>query len=191
MIRGKRIVASGLSLGLAVLFLAAAPTTTNLTVGEFASMVAARMDPSGSQAPVTPDVAADRLAKSGIKVKADLAAPLTTGDAADIFQQFGITIQSSKPDTLLGRDRATALVSAFGESFSARAAGTKPTSGAVVKTGGAPVAVAPSLEDLTDCQNLATVKECHTCCNALGFHGKTCGQTCSNSPKASASEPTP
>jgi hypothetical protein len=35
------------------------------------------------------------------------------------------------------------------------------------------------------------VKECHTCCRDLGYKGRTCGQTCSNSPKASATEPTP
>jgi hypothetical protein len=187
--RGKRFVVSGLTLGLAVLILAAAAPTANLTVGEFATMVAARMEPGADQAPLTPDAATARLAKSGIRMKADLAAPLTAGDAADLFQQFGISIQSERPDTLLPRDRATALVAAFGDTFSARAEKTTPVVGTVSGTGGA--SAAPALEDLTTCQNLATVKECHTCCRDLGFKGRTCGQACSNSPKSSASEPTP
>src|SRR6266581_4293958 len=95
--------------------LRAAPATGsgNLTVGEFAALIASRTSWDGVVRPVAAADAAEILKRSGIKIKTSLTLPLTEGDAADLFQQFGITLQVEHTDSLLSRDRAEALVAVF------------------------------------------------------------------------------
>jgi len=182
------------SVTVAVLFLAAAPVPSpqGISVGEFVTLVANHLQPAaGEKAATAPEAAVRILNKAGVQVKGDLASPLTAGDATDIFQQLGITLTAQHPGTLLEKDRAAALVETFGDSFKAPGTGA-PASAAVSTHRGTSGAPTPTLEDLDACQNLPKVKDCHDCCKALGtFANKTCAQACSNSPKASAMEPTP
>src|SRR5437867_9293232 len=116
----SRVLLSGLVLCLLTTgLLVSAPTTApgNLTVGEFAALIASRMSSDGVVRPVTPEAAAEILKKSGVQIKTSLSSPLTEGDAADLFKQYGITLQVQNPDALLSRDRAEALVGVFGSTL--------------------------------------------------------------------------
>src|SRR5436309_4572524 len=121
MTRSKFLLFGLLACLVTVTLVPAAPTTAqgSLTVGDFAALVASRMNPDGVARPVDTASAAEFLRKSGIKLKADLSSPLTEADAADLFHQFGITLQVGQPGTLLTRDRAEALVGIFGSTLTA------------------------------------------------------------------------
>ena len=197
MTRGKALIYGIFALIVLVVTVApsaagAAPSgsSESITVGEFAAMLANRVLPAG-EAPLPAPKASRQLAGLGIRVGDDLGATLTAGQASSLFDQFGITLRADRPEAGIGRDKAAALIATFGGTLSARTDGTLPAAGAFGISNGRGSVLQPSLEDLTDCQNLGTVKECHTCCRNLGFHGRTCGQSCSNSPKASSFEPTP
>jgi hypothetical protein len=194
--RSTRFLITGLGLGLtAALLLAAspAPATGSLTVGEFAEMVAARMQPSDSgQATASPQAALEKLSKAGVKIGADPSEVLSAGDAVGIFQQFGITIQAEHPEAIMSRDRAQALVNTFGDTFAARAEGASASQNLVIRGGnGSQISGAPGLEALEDCQSLPKNKDCHECCANMGLPKRVCGKACSNGKKASGSEPTP
>ena len=197
MSRSKRFLITGLALGLtATLLLAASPVPASgsLTVGEFAEMVAARIQPSeNGQAPVSTQAALEKLSKAGVKISADPSAPLSAGDAASIFQQFGITIQAEHPEATMSRDRAQALINTFGDTFTARAESASASSSSLVLKGGngTPISGMPGLEALEDCQSMPKNKDCHECCANLGLAKRVCGKACSNGKKASGSEPTP
>jgi hypothetical protein len=196
MSRSRHFLITGLALGLTVSLLMAvspAPPTGSLTVGEFADMVAARMQPSEKgQSPVSTQAALEKLSKAGIKFASDLSTPLSAGEAASIFQQFGITIQAEHPDEILSRDRAQALVNTFGDTFSARVEGTSASSsGSVIPGNGSQPSGTLGMEALEDCQSMPKNKDCHECCAAMGLAKRVCGKACSNGKKASGSEPTP
>ena len=197
MSRSKRFLITGLGLGLTAAFLLAAspaPATGSLTVGEFAEMVAARMQSSDSgQAPASPQAALEKLAKAGVKITADPGEVLSAGDAVGIFQQFGITIQAEHPEATMSRDRAQALVNTFGDTFAARAEGASASSPNLVIRGGngSQISGVPGLEAIEDCQSMPKNKDCHECCSNLGLAKRVCGKACSNGKKASGSEPTP
>src|SRR2546426_9647922 len=91
MTRSKFLLFGLLACLVTVTLVPAAPTTAqgSLTVGDFAALVASRMNPDGVARPVDTASAAEFLRKSGIKLKADLSSPLTEADAADLFHQFG------------------------------------------------------------------------------------------------------
>jgi len=195
MTRSKRAIFTSLApVALATLLVAAssAPAPTSLTVGEFASMVAAKLQPSSNQAPMSQDAALQKLSKAGIKFGSEPSDVLSAGEAASIFQQFGITIQAEHPQEALTRDRATVLVNTFGDTFTTRTDASASASGAAIRTGngtqGSPV---PSLEALEDCQSMPKNKDCHECCANLGYAKRVCGKACSNGHKSSGSEPTP
>src|SRR6266571_3687327 len=117
-----RMLSSGLiSCLMTAALLGAAPETRpgNLTVGEFAALIASRTSSDGVVRPVAAADAAEILKRSGIKIKTSLASPLTEGDAADLFHQFGITLQVEHADSVLSRDRAEALVAVFGSTLNA------------------------------------------------------------------------
>src|SRR5882672_4191391 len=99
----------------------AAPATApeNMTVGDFAALIASKMISDRSVRPVTPADAAETLKKSGIQVKKSFSSPLTEADAADLFKQYGVTLQVQHPEALLSRDRAEALVGVFGSTLTA------------------------------------------------------------------------
>jgi hypothetical protein len=196
MSRSKRAVFASLACAvLATVLLAAtsAPAPGSLTVGEFAEMVAAKLQPTpNSQAPMTRDAALQKLSKAGIKLTSEPTDVLSAGEAASIFQQFGITIQAQHPQEALSRDRATVLVNTFSDTFSVRTDASSTAAGATIRTGnGAQGSPMPSLEALEDCQSMPKNKDCHECCSNLGYPKRVCGKACSNGQKSSGSEPTP
>lgn len=171
-----------------------------VTVGEFAALVAMRVLPLGeAETPMTPDLAVDFLRKGGIRLRSSHSSFLTQADAADLFQQFEIKLQTPNPGTTLDRERALALLGIFGDTLAAnytahnpvffsRMKGTGPVSGSSV--------AGPSLDvTLEDCRSLPTVRECNDCCkNVLDLRGgNLCGKLCNNSRanRASPFEPTP
>lgn len=186
MIRGRLLViavVTGLVFSAAALSMAAG----NLTVGDFAVMVASRVSPNSPQ--LTPAAAAEILKKNGIRVPTELSSPLTEAEVVDLFSQFGITIQAAHPSNQMDRSKAQALVGTFGDTLEARSSGANVKTSSQGKTSALTSVTLES--DLTPCQDLPRTKDCHTCCKALGYANKVCGQACSGGPKASAYEPTP
>src|SRR5713101_2731184 len=124
MIRNRALFVAFVSFFLLATSLVADPTTApnGLTVGDFAVMVASRMSLDGAAAPSTPVRAVEVLNKAGVKIKSSLASPLTEGDVAELFQQFGITLQSQHAGDSLSRERAAALIGIFGPTFNSDAA---------------------------------------------------------------------
>src|SRR5213594_4460120 len=123
MTRNRFLVSGLVACLLTATLVLAAPATApeNLTVGDFAALIASRMNVDGTVRPVDTAYAAEVLRKSGIKIKTDLSSPLTEADAAELFHQFGITLQVERPGALLARDRAEALVGVFGSTLTAAA----------------------------------------------------------------------
>jgi hypothetical protein len=180
----------------------------SLTVGDFAVMVASRINPGeATSQELTPAEAASLLEKSGVKVKADLASPLTEAQAADIFSQLGITLQAAGADDLLDSARAASLVDVFGTTIAANgnkqagAFGVKAKGPGTTATGAGTITL-----DLTpaDCQALprppapcdgpqSVCNPCMDCCkNQLGLTGKVCGRLCQKKNLVSSpTEPTP
>ena len=163
-------------------------SSNTMTVGDFAVMIAARVNPEAAKG-ITPSSAVDLLGKSGIKVKASLSSPLTEADAIEIFSQFGITLQSVRPGETLDRSKASALVGTFGDTLAARSeANNRITMPGKTTTPPAGITLDTTIQD---CQALPKTKDCHQCCLALGYAHKVCGPACGNGPKASGIEPTP
>ena len=75
-----------------------APSGT-ISVGDFAVLVAAKLD--SSRGTLSPALAVDVLRKHGLKVTSDLTSPLTEKETAQIFGQLGIVLQTEHPDSLL------------------------------------------------------------------------------------------
>ncbi len=173
----------------------------SISVGDFAVLVASKMNPDDNQA-MTPAAAADYLRKHGLKISSDLASSLTEKDAADLFAQMGIALQAERPDAVLTSERANALVGIFGSNLSS-AAGKTETSLASKSTPGT-LASATVETTPADCQALprppapcvgpqSVCNPCMDCCkNQLGLTGKTCGHLCQKKNLVtSPSEPTP
>jgi hypothetical protein len=191
--RIKHLLVLSFVLVMALTFsMAAAPTPTSsaMTVGDFAVMIASKLQPTESATVPTTEAALQKLTKAGINLKADPTATLTAGDAAEIFRQLGITIQAEHPESPLVRDRAQTLVNTFADTFSSRSPQT-PSSTTVRGTAPAQGSAMAGLEALEDCQSLPKNKDCHECCQNLGLGKNICGKACSNGKKASGSEPTP
>ena len=187
----------------ATVLLAGSPAPTgNISVGDFAVMVASRLEPGEtSNQHLTPERAAEILSKHKVKINSDLTSALTEKDATDMFRQLGITLQSANPDNPLSAQHASALVGIFESHLNS--AGTK-TNGSVIRTtGGSSTTVNPDTTPL-DCQSLprppspcvgpqSVCNPCMDCCkNQLGLTGKTCGHLCQKANLVvSGSEPTP
>jgi len=168
-----------------------APATSLLTVGEFAEMVAAKLQPTGNDhAPVSQEAALQKLSKAGIKIGSNSAEVLSAREAVSIFQQLGITIQTERPEEPLSRDRAARLLNTFADTFAARSS-TSTFSGAALKTGTSHNVALPGIEALEDCVSLPKNKDCKDCCANLGYENRTCGKACGGGNKSSGSEPTP
>jgi hypothetical protein len=187
-----------LSLALFILILtvsaaafATAPSSAGITVGDFAVMIAAKLQPS-THAEVAPstDAAIQKLSKAGVSLKSAPTVTLTAADAADIFRQFGITLQAEHPESDLSRERAQVLVNTFSDTFASHASPSASTAASVLRPGSKP-SNAVGLEALEDCQSLPKNKDCHDCCAAMGLPKNVCGRACNNGKKASGSEPTP
>ena len=125
--------------------------SASLTVGDFAVLVASKMNPGDTQGPLTPATAADLLRKHGMNVSADLTSPLTEKEAASLFGQLGIALQTEHPEALLSPERAASLVGIFGGNLASTGARTDATLAS--KT--ASTTGAPTLETTPyDCQSL-------------------------------------
>ena len=186
------------------LVLSAAPTpvANNLTVGEFAMLVAARTHQAdASVAPSTPEAAVASLQRLGIRIRPDLSSPLTEGDALELFRQFGISLQAQAPDNLLDLDRAASLIGIFGANLAS--AGNRNDAIPAFQTSTSTPGM-PTTEDLTPeyCQTLWPLPDCKTqvecnpcmyCCNKLlALNGTVCGHLCQKrNLVVSPDEPTP
>jgi hypothetical protein len=199
----RRVIFVGFLAGLLTLttLLAGAPAPTDsITVGDFASLVAAKV--AEFEGTPSPAVAADILKKHGVKLNSDLTSPLTEKEASEIFGQLGIVLQTSHPEDVLTRGRADNLVGIFASSLTA--AGDKFDANLNLKSSGGAVA-APSVEVTPfDCQSLprppapcdgpqSVCNPCMDCCkNQLNLTGKTCGRLCQKKNLViSPQEPTP
>lgn len=210
--RTIRIPALLASLIVCLSLIAAAPPEeeAQLTLGEFAVLIASRPNPgeTGDPASLKPEAAAQLLERAGIRIQNRLSDPLTEDQAADLFRQFGITLQASDGSGLLDAERAALLVSTFGPVIQAQFDGS--SKGLAVRASGPATGVGGgtliSLEDLTpaDCQMLprppgpctgpqSVCNPCMDCCkNQLGLTGKICGRLCQKKNLVtSPTEPTP
>jgi len=211
MTRNRFLVSGLIACLLTATLVLAAPATApeNLTVGDFAALIASRISSDGVVRPVTPEGAAEILKKSGIQLKKSLSSPLTEADAADLFKQYGITLQVQDAGALLSRDRAEALVGVFGSTLTAAAynksAGVKLDSKAnSLKPGTTSSVSVDTATTLIECQSLprapspcdgpfSVCNPCMDCClNDLGLTGKTCGHACQKRNLVTTpSDPTP
>jgi hypothetical protein len=181
--------------------LAAAPVPSDgMSVGDFAVMVASKIQ--DDNVALTPEAASNLLRKHGVKFGADLNSPLTEKEAAGMFGQLGIVLQSDHPESVLSRDRAASLVGIFGSSLAT--VGERTTGSFSARTTGTSAAV-PSVETTPlDCQSLprppapcsgpqSVCNPCMDCCkNELGLTGKVCGRLCQKKNLViSPGEPTP
>ena len=176
-----------------------APSGT-ISVGDFAVLVAAKLD--SSRGTLSPALAVDVLRKHGLKVTSDLTSPLTEKEAAGMFGQLGIVLQTDHPENLLNRERAANLVGIFGGNLASAGDRIDATLNSKSAAGGA----APPIIETTplDCQSLprppapcsgpqSVCNPCMDCCkNQLGLTGKTCGKLCQKKNLVvSPGEPTP
>ena len=162
--------------------------SASISVGDFAVLVASKMNPGDTQGPLTPAAAADVLRKHGMKVSSDLTSPLTEKEAASLFGQLGIALQTEHPEALLNPERAASLVGIFGGNLAATGARTDAT---LASKTASTTPGAPTLETIPlDCQSLprppspcvgpqSVCNPCMDCCkNLLGLSGKDCGPLC-------------
>ena len=190
-------------LALTTLQASSTATTGTMSVGDFAVLVASKMTVSSGDAqnPLTPAAAADVLRKHGLKIDSDLTAPLSEKQAADLFGQLGISLQTERPEALLSPERAASLVGIFGGQLASTA--SRLEANPATKTSVSATA-SPALEDidpyycqtlwpLPDCRGLEECNPCLNCCkNILGLEGKVCGPLCSKKNLiVSPEEPTP
>ena len=176
--------------------------SASISVGDFAVLVASKMNPGDTQGPLTPAAAADVLRKHGMKVSSDLTSPLTEKEAASLFGQLGIALQTEHPEALLNPERAASLVGIFGGNLAATGARTDAT---LASKTASTTPGAPTLETIPlDCQSLprppspcvgpqSVCNPCMDCCKVtLGLTGKVCGALCQKKNLiVSPSEPTP
>ena len=188
------------ALSLSVLLAAAPVPSDGLSVGDFAVMVASKIQ--SDDAALTKESASNLLKKHGVKLAADLNSPLTEKEAASLFGQLGIVLQTDHPESFLSRDRAASLVGIFGSNLAS--ASEKNTGTFNARTGGTTEAI-PSLDTTPlDCQALprppspcsgpqSVCNPCMDCCkNQLGLTGKVCGRLCQKKNlDVSPGEPTP
>jgi hypothetical protein len=201
--RLRRVILVGFLAGLLTLTMVLAGTpapTGSITVGDFASLVAAKV--AEYEGTPSPAVAADILKKHGVKLNSDLTSPLTEKEASEIFGQLGIALQTGHPEDILTRERADNLIGIFGSSLTA--AGDKFDSTLNLKSSGG-AAAAPTIETTPfECQSLprppapcvgpqSVCNPCMDCCKVqLNLTGKTCGRLCQKKNLViSPEEPTP
>lgn len=193
------ILACALSL---TTLLAAAPVPSDgLSVGDFAVMVASKVQ-NGDTTALTQEAASNLLKKHGVKIAGDLNSPLTEKEAANVFGQLGIVLQTDHPESILSRERAASLVGIFGSNL---ASASERGTGTFNARTGSTTEAAPSLDTTPlDCQSLprppapcvgpqSVCNPCMDCCkNQLGLTGKVCGRLCQKKNLVvSSSEPTP
>jgi hypothetical protein len=188
--RGRILALATLScLVLSIGILGAGTTSqSSVSVGDFAVMIASRMNPEEAAKGITPATAAEVLKKAGIKGLPELNSPLTESETASIFSQFGITLQSFHPSDLMDRARAESLIGTFSDTLSAKFEANSKIGGSAKMNPPSTVTLDTGIDT---CRALAKTKDCHTCCLALGFGKNECGKLCSNNPHVSGSEPTP
>jgi hypothetical protein len=181
---------------------AIAKTPDEISVGDFALMVASRLGSAEGTGPLAAARAGEILGKIGANSAPRASSPLTEQDAVEFFRPFGITLQSRHPGEILGRSRASALLGIFGSTLSAQGGQADHLSRMVKQIAAGPV----GFDDLTplDCQSLVpsspcggggqtSCNPCMDCClNQLGLTGKDCGQLCQKKNLiVSPTDPTP
>ena len=186
------------------LLLAAAPAPASratISVGDFAVLVASHLsaiDPS--QTALTPNSAVAALQRAGIKVRQNLDAPVTEGDAAEIFKQFDIMLSPRDSGSPLDPARAASLVGIFSSTLSARGAVLQGPGGKDLGGVSASSAVRADLAtSIEDCQALPKTQDCQFCCRDLlggsnndSHTNRTCAKACNTKARnVSPSEPTP
>jgi hypothetical protein len=193
-----------MALGVALLLAAAPPQDSkSLTLGDFAVLVASQLEPGeqASKTSLTPQAAAARLQKAGIKLGQDLDSPATEGDAVGIFGQLGISLQAQDPGRLLDRERASSLIGIFAPTLASKLGSASSGAPGEIRADSRSAATqAPvSLDSLLDCQSLPKTQDCNVCCRDLlggsqnEFHtNRICGKACNAKARnVSATEPTP
>ena len=193
-----------MALGLAVLLAAAPPQESkSMTLGDFAILVTSQLEPSAqaSKTSVTPQAAAARLQKAGIKLRQELDSPATEGDAVAVFGQLGISLQAQDPGRPLDRERASSLIGIFAPTLSSKLGTASSGAPEEIRADSRSTAIQSpvSLDALLDCQNLPKTQDCQLCCRDLlggnqnEFHtNRICGKACNSKARnVSATEPTP
>jgi hypothetical protein len=201
----RRVLILGL---LAGLFMGAMPVGDSakardeISVGDFAVMVAARLGSVKAGESLTSAQASDILVKRGVRAAAHPSSPLTEQAAVEFFRPFGITLRSGRPQETIEPDRAAALLNVFGSTLSGKDSQADHVARMVRQLAGGTV----GLDDLTplDCQSLVppspcggggqpSCNPCMDCCkNQLGLSGKDCGQLCQKKNLiVSPTDPTP
>jgi hypothetical protein len=201
-----RFLAGALICSFAGIFvLSAGPLTAPgaLTVGEFALLVANRVQqPETHQGELTEDAALLLLQKAGIKTPPSHSSSVTEGDAVQVFRQFGINLETRNPGGTLGRDKAAALVNAFGSSLTAEFKSRSWTlsSGMPGVESSRPADAPPVAESVFECQQMPRTQDCQFCCREfLGGDASTlkinniCAKACNSAARrnVSPSDPLP
>ena len=84
-----------------------------VTLGEFAIRAASGLGIQPPPTGFTPEGAAWSLFPKGIKLRPDLAAPLTEADVVDALTQLGFKIRTTTPSRVVSRDRFEILCKSF------------------------------------------------------------------------------
>jgi hypothetical protein len=154
----------------------AAPSATKMstvTVGDFAAKVAVALgyDAQDQKAAVK------SLQKRGVKMTADLGAPLTDGEVARMMADLGVRVSTpTDADAFVTPAKANALIGTIG---------MQAASIPVIETTPPPP---------TQCLSSVDRGTCVDCCKAAsGLTGKFCGRYCHSNvpPPISPEEPTP
>lgn len=165
-----------------------AKSPDEISVGDFAVMLAGRLGSVEASGPLTPAQATEILTRQGVKTATSVSSRLTEKDAVEFLRPFGITLRSRRPQEPLGLERAAALLGIFGSTLSAKASQADHVSGIVKHLAAWP----GTLDELTplDCQSLVppspcggggqdSCNPCMDCCkDQLGLTGKVCGHLC-------------
>ncbi|HET9482267.1 MAG TPA: hypothetical protein VFP98_10975 [Candidatus Polarisedimenticolia bacterium] len=84
-----------------------------MSLGDFAVRVATGIGLPAPNGGHTPESAAWGLLGRGIRLRADLAAPLTEADAVGALVGLGYRIRTTTPSRVMSRDRAEAILRTF------------------------------------------------------------------------------
>ncbi len=84
-----------------------------LTLGEFAMRVAASLKLAAPLTGFTPEGAAWGLLQKGIRLRAELASPLTEADAVSILNGLGYKVRTETPSRVMSAERAGILLETF------------------------------------------------------------------------------
>ena len=99
-----------------------------VTLGEFAVRAASGMGVLPPPTGFTPEGAAWSLVPKGIRLRPDLAGPLTEANVIDALTQLGFKIRTTTPSRVVSRDRFEILCKSFFTPVAMPAANSAPAS---------------------------------------------------------------